>query len=330
MAEKTKISWSDATLNWWRGCTKVSPACDFCYAETWENRWGKVKWGVGQPRLKAKNIISKVRRLEKLALAKLARGEGAFFCFSNSLGDIFDNEVPIEWLAEAFAAMRQAPHVTFLLLTKRPQNIAKRSAAAGGLPPNAAIGCTVVNQKEADRDVPHLLIAAAATLAIFTFLSIEPMLGPVDIRWALSSNLLEVGAGLQRRGHFSPGLERLRALGWVITGGESGAYARPAMQSWFMSLRDQCVEAGVAFQHKQNGEWKDIGTAVVERADIERWAKANRPALVDCGRNRKIAIGNETLVGDHSVIYERIGKDAAGRLLGGQEWNQRPDVRMAA
>lgn len=261
MAETTNISWCDATLNFWVGCTKVSTgpkgACEHCYAETWANRWPRYRgtWGSGAPRVQFKHLLAKAMELERRAIAKAAAGGGAFFCFSNSLSDIFDKEVPIEWLAEAFAIMRLTPHVTYLLLTKRPQNIVKRAEAAGGLPANAAIGCTAVTQAEADRDLPWLLAALAKLGAAFAFVSMEPLRELVDISWALSRNPLDLAAGFLKRGMFSPGLETLRRIGWVICGFESGAQAAPPDPRWARSLRDQCAVAGVPFEFKQWGAW---------------------------------------------------------------------------
>lgn len=313
MAEHTNISWADATLNFWIGCTEVSVgekgACTNCYARTWANRFPRTRgsWGAGAPRVKTVGWVSKLKELERLAIAKLARGEGAFFCFSNSLSDIFDNEVPIEWLAEAFAGMREhAPHVTFLLLTKRPQNIVKRAEAAGGLPPNAAIGCTVVTQKEADRDLPWLLAALASLGAPFAFVSMEPLMEVVDIAWALSRNPLELASGFLRRGMFSPGLETLRGLGWVITGGESGAHARITPLEATQGLRDQCAAAGVPFEHKQNGEW------------IEQ---NQRSTSIGFGATLKTQVAFKEVGGNR---YERVGKDIAGRLLDGVTHDARP------
>lgn len=252
MAEITSISWADATLNFWIGCTKVSPACDHCYAEQWGKRFG-VKWGVGELRRLTVGWIRKVRALERRALAKLAAGEGAFFCFSNSLSDFFDKEVPAEVRRAAFDAMREAPHVTFLLLTKRPgliYRLTKEAADAApgwkGFPDNAAIGCTIIDQDEADRELPRLKMAMKLVIPAFSFVSMEPLLAGVDLTEHL------------RQGF----------LGWVITGGESGAHARPSNPAWFRALRDQCEAAGVPFHFKQWGEWQPYMAQVPTNANL--------------------------------------------------------------
>lgn len=293
MAETTGISWAHATLNFWIGCTKIGKACDFCYAEDWGKRFG-VAWGPKQPRRRTAHILAKIKKLERLAIAS---GK-PFYCFSNSLSDIFDREVPIEWLREAFDAMRLAPHVTFLLLTKRPQLIQKRSEEAGGLPRNCMIGCTIVTQKEADRDLPHLIIAMAA-LGVRGFVSMEPLLEGVDIRWALG-HLLMLAGGLLERGHFSPGLETLRRLSWVITGGESGRRARPTDPASFRSLRDQCAESNTPYHHKQNGEWSTREQMILAHG----YAEAGPEEF-------------STFDAIPGIEFERWGKKASGRLLDG-------------
>jgi protein gp37 len=112
--------------------------------------------------------------------------------------------------------------------------------------PNVWLGVSVEDQTRADERIPDLL----ATPAAIRFLSCEPLLGPVDVAWALG-HPIEIAAGFLRRGHFSPGLETLRRLDWAIVGGESGPGHRLMDADWARSLRDQCAEAGVAFFMKQ-------------------------------------------------------------------------------
>lgn len=225
MGEHTNISWCDATLNFWIGCTEVSPACDFCYARTWGHRFG-VEWGVGAERRITVNWLEKARAIERRA-AELGRPP---LVFSNSLSDIFDKEVPIDLLAAAFDVMRATPGNIYLLLTKRIGIAAERAAAAGGFPRNAAIGATFCNQPEWDRDGHKLREARDAMGALFAFASFEPALGPI-----------------RRNGGWWPD--------WAIWGGESGVHARPAHPDWARGVRDDSAEAGSAFQLKQWGEW---------------------------------------------------------------------------
>lgn len=262
------IEWTDATWSPWWGCTKVSVgdkgACEFCYAEKMAHRFG-VGWGPHAPR----KLMSPAHWLEPARWNRKAEREGNAretrpFVFP-SMCDPFDNVVDPEWRRWFFARMRTTPALVWLLLTKRPQNIQRMSEAAGGLPDNAALGCTIVTQAEAARDVPHLL---AAETNMFRFVSVEPMLGPVDLTClAVSFNLHEYASdGEDWRDAelnalagniFVPlkGIDQIHRggtrLDWVICGGESGPKARPSDTAWFESLMAQCQAAGVPFFMKQ-------------------------------------------------------------------------------
>jgi protein gp37 len=169
--------------------------------------------------------------------------------FCASLADVFDNQVPAEWRRDLWLLISATPHLDWLLLTKRPQNITKmlpRMASVPGLMwpwPNVWLGTTVENQEEADRRIQHLLAVPAAR----RFLSCEPLLGPVDLRGWLYH------FGTERTGGVRPRSD----LHWVICGGESGPGARPMHPDWARSLRDQCKAAGVAFFMKQMGGVRD-------------------------------------------------------------------------
>ena len=115
MAEKTKIEWADATVNHWAGCTKVSPACDNCYAQRMAGRLWKVQWGAGQPR---RQFVSAREMLEALD-RKAQRIGKRLRVFHNSLSDMFDKEVPDGWSMDAFKAMADTPNLQHLVLTKR-------------------------------------------------------------------------------------------------------------------------------------------------------------------------------------------------------------------
>lgn len=233
MAENSAISWTRHTWNPWMGCTKVSPACDGCYAEAMmDKRMGKVKWG-NAPRVRTgAHTWNDPFRWQRQA----ERDGDRPFVFCASLADIFDNQVDPQWRADAFEVMRQTPNLVYLLLTKRPQNIVKLSDAAGGLPRNAAVGTTCEDQTRADKNLPALAVAKHELDPIFTFSSHEPLLGEIIV----PANCMP---------------------DWVITGGETdqgGHKARPTKPDWFRSLRDQAAAAGVAFHHKQNGEWVSV------------------------------------------------------------------------
>ncbi|MDX2277670.1 MAG: phage Gp37/Gp68 family protein [Hyphomonadaceae bacterium] len=228
MVQHSAISWTDHTFNPWIGCTKVSPACDRCYAEAWAKRYGRAQWG-DAPRQRT----SPATWRQPL---KWNRETPGAFVFCASLADIFDNQVDPSWRADAFTVMRATPRLQWLLLTKRIANAVKLSEQAGGLPRNAALGATVVTQAEADRDAPKLIAAKQALGARFAFLSIEPMLERISLDQAIRA----------------PGFDGL-LIDWVIVGGESGARARPIHSNWVRALRDECNAAGVPFHFKQWG-----------------------------------------------------------------------------
>lgn len=249
MAE-TSIAWADYTFNPWIGCTKVSPACDHCYAEAQNNfyKWNADGWGPHAPRRRT----SAANWRKPLAWDRKAAAEGVrrrVFCAS--LADVFDNHRSIEprWRTDLLECIRAAPNLDWLLLTKRPQNIAKmmhECGAADGLP-NLWLGTTVENQEEANRRIPHLLAAPAAK----RFLSVEPLLERVDFGCVQGNGLgaIDVLRPIDRR-HQSPTLY-LPALDWIIVGGESGPHVRPMDLEWARAIRDQCKAAGTAFFFKQ-------------------------------------------------------------------------------
>lgn len=215
------------------GCTKVSAACDGCYAEAlMDKRYGKVQWG-NHPRIRTGTHTWN----DPLRWQRRAEKDGSRpFVFCASLADIFDNQVDPAWRADAFDVMRRTPRLVYLLLTKRPQLIVKLSDAAGGLPDNAALGTTVEDQKRADINLPALRVAQIELNPLFTFGSFEPLLGPIIIPPAYMPD-------------------------WVITGGETdqGSHmARPTHPNWTRGLRDQAQAAGKVYHHKQNGEYLDF------------------------------------------------------------------------
>jgi protein gp37 len=337
VGENTKISWCDHTFNPWVGCTKVSPACDGCYAEhMMATRLGRVAWGAPGQGTGTRERTSSANWAKPLAWDRKAARDGTRpFVFCASLADVFDNAAPAAWRRDLFDLIRATPHLTWLLLTKRPQNIAKlfsetitpelrKAWSVPALlgksfwPPNAAIGCTVVTQAEADRDVQHLLHVRAALNPAFAFLSMEPLLGPVDLT----------------RIRPRPGDEfsalRPSYIDWVITGGETdqGAHkARPSHPAWFRSLRDQCAEAGVPFHHKQNGEWapdpeldRDFlsSNVGVPMGSVERLQSSTNSYAVAWERL------DDDGVHARGVQLKRVGKRAAGHLLAGVAHDARP------
>ena len=322
MSEQTAISWCESTFNPWIGCTKVSPACDHCYAERlMDQRWHRVRWGAGQQRQRTGASTWQTPLYWNSKHQEFERTYGRrrrVFCAS--LADVFDNEVPPEWQAELFDLIHTTPNLDWLLLTKRIGNAAAmlRDSAPwdpSKPPANVWLGATICNQEEADRDIPKLLAVPARV----RFLSIEPMLGPVDltaIRVPLAGESYTEGNVLAHKDSLNLGAPRA-AIDWVICGGESGPQARPMHPDWVRSLRDQCAAAGVPFHFKQWGEWCPRGPESLGYSSVDG---VPRFRMTDAGENGQ-DIGSN---GGDDVWMNRAGIKAAGRLLDGAEHNGFP------
>lgn len=254
MAENSGIEWTTHTFNPWAGCTKVSPACDHCYAESWAKRSGHVEWGPKGNRRRTKTWGNPVKWNRQAG----ETGERPrVFCAS--LADVFDNHRSIlpEWRRDLWRLIRETPNLDWLLLTKRPQNIEKMLPDdwSDGYP-NVWLGTTVENQTEADRRIPHLL----SVPAVIHFLSMEPLLGPVDIGIGLGCTCDSEERCFGTCPYYRSGVNP-RQLSWVIVGGESGHQHRPTDPDWFRGLRDQCSAAGVPFLFKQ---WSGATTRAIK------------------------------------------------------------------
>lgn len=240
MAENSKIEWCDHTFNPWVGCTKISPACDHCYAESWAKRTGQAALWTGERRRTGDANWRQPLKWDRDAMQAGVRRK----VLCASLADVFDNQVPDEWRRDLWAWIKATPHLDWLLLTKRPQNITRmlpKSWEEGWS--NVWLGTTAENQAEADRRIPHLLRVPARV----RFLSCEPLLEAVSFRWA---KWLDCRAVIERDGRVGH-LDGLRGIHWVICGGESGHGARLMNPDWARSMRDQCDEAAVPFFMKQ-------------------------------------------------------------------------------
>ena len=286
MAADSKIEWCDATFNPWVGCTKISTACDHCYAESWAKRTGGAHlWQGERRRTTASNWQQPVKWNRDAERAGIRR---RVFCAS--LADVFDNQVPDAWRRDLWHLVSRTPHLDWQLLTKRPQNIAMMlpdesigAPAWGNGWPNVWLGTTVANQEEAVRNIPHLLAISAAK----RFLSCEPLLGPLNLRavdidgwteadalrpstwretWEADWSPAATGMPLhecirdfvEEGGQYPPNNIRPHGIDWVIVGGESGPGARPMHPDWARSLRDQCHAASVSFFMKQMTKKSEI------------------------------------------------------------------------
>jgi protein gp37 len=347
MAENSGIEWTDHSFAPWFGCTKISPACDGCYAEAMmDGRWGKAKWGAREPRVRAaESTWKQVRTWDRRA----ARDGTKPFVFCSHLSDVFDNAVPAEWRRDLFDLMRETPNLIYLVLTKRPINIARMSAAAGGLPANVAIGTTAEDQKRANTHVMDLLEASvqlwrAGTKPLFRFVSVEPMLGPVDLTNLADSEDAEyrtdalIGQVWIKAGtNEFPGTGCIRGdrdyvslchdINWVIVGGETDQgdhKARPMNPEWVRSLRDQCAESNIPFFFKQWGQWgpgENIGPATGAQTGAFFYSDGT------WSETRFSLEAIEGLHIDDEPDVWRARKKATGRMLDGVIHGQRPELK---
>lgn len=301
----TRIEWADRVWNPVTGCSKCSDACDNCYAERMSKR---LAGRCGYPTLDPFKVTWHQDRLfEPISWNKPSR---VFVC---SMADLFHSDVRDDKLLCIFTVIALSPKQTFLLLTKRPERAheflclenlqdsiievagsrfgvdgANRVRAAfkdGNALPNVWLGATIWDQASADRSVPILLSTPAAK----RFVSIEPMLGPVDLR---------DGLGLM----CAPG-----DIDWVICGGETGPGARPMHPDWPRSLRDQCQAAQVPFFFKQ---WGEFGPSELRTSQ----------GATDHTNGRYHPIADPTCKG----LVVRLGTRKAGRVLDGRTWEEVP------
>jgi protein gp37 len=219
MSDNSKIEWTDATWNPVRGCSKISPGCTNCYAETFAERFRSVP---GHPYEHGFDL-----RLVPEKIGEPFRWSDQRMVFVNSMSDLFHPEVPDEYIAAVARVMEKANWHTYQILTKRPERMAillQTSLREVARAPHIWWGVSVENRKHG---LPRIDVLRSTPVTV-RFLSVEPLLqdlGKVDFR----------------------------QIDWVIVGGESGPGARPIKAEWVRSLRDQCENAGVAFFFKQWG-----------------------------------------------------------------------------
>ena len=328
MAENTKIEWADHTFNPWEGCQKVGPGCDHCYAETRNARFAggtAINWGPGAPRRRtsASNwaLPKRWNAQSDTFMAQHGRRQRVFCA---SLADVFDNAVPVPWRQDLFDLIRRCENLDFLLLTKRVGNVRGMLAelAHGNDPdlslldmmplPNVWLGATVVNQEEADRDIPKLLAVPAAK----RFLSIEPMLGPMLLPFERMREWNRIALMNQQE-------HAVLRIDWVIVGGESGPGARPMHPDWARSLRDQCQAAGVPFLLKQWGEWAQAAELPVHPEATRLPGNLCRVTRDGVTADHYVAISTDG--GRKRYELRHVGKKAAGRLLDGRTWDEFPN-----
>jgi protein gp37 len=303
----TKIEWcknkdgsQGKTWNPVVGCTHAgSPGCDNCYAREMHNRRHKAYLAskkMPEQYAWSFDIIQLID--ERMCLPLHWRKPKTVFV--NSVSDLFHPEVPNDFIYCVYDVMGMAKQHTFIVCTKRPERIIPALYDSGYLGqgdylPNVYHLCTVENQEWADKRIPELLrLKEYSSGWPVLGISVEPMLGPVDL-----DSYLIVGAD-------RPGSNMRKGLDWVICGGETGPKARPIHPDWARSLRDQCQEAGVPFFFKQWGEYIHESQTPDNMTDYDPeyfYSKEWPPG------------------------FARVGKKAAGRLLDGREWNEMPEAQ---
>jgi protein gp37 len=242
---ETSIEWTELTWNPIVGCSIATPGCSNCYAMRMAARieaMGTARHYDGTTkRVKGRAVWTGKLSLasDDLISAPLRRRRPTTY-FVNSMGDLFHEDCPDEWIDRVFGVMSEANQHTFQVLTKRARRLHDYLSAHRPKPlPNVWLGVSTERQKEADDRIPLLLKAPAAV----RFISAEPLLGPLDIRSYVHDRKERVDARIGRR----------PPLDWVIVGGESGPRARPMDPVWVESLRLQCDGSDAVFFFKQWG-----------------------------------------------------------------------------
>lgn len=249
MSDRSAIEWTDATWNPVTGCSKVSPGCAHCYAETLSLRygWSKLPW---TPDNAAQNVVLHPDRMEQPLRWKLPR-----MVFVNSMSDLFHERVPNTYRRDVWSVMDRARRHTFQVLTKRPELLrawvlANQNVTTPVLP-NVWLGTSIENNRwvhRADdlRDTP----------AAIRFISAEPLLGPLD----------ELD---------------LTGIDWLIVGGESGVGHRPNDAAWVRDLRDRALDQGVAFFFKQwGGRTPRAGGRLLDGRTWDQYPSPSGPRVV--------------------------------------------------
>ena len=321
----TKIEWADETVNPFAGCSKISPGCRNCYALKMAYRlsYNPNPTISNKYRGTTKRIQGEIQWSGKInhdlqCMEKIFDGKKGKKIFVGSMGDIAHPNVNFDLFAKIlgkchsinnhrlhYSGGKKEAH-TFLFLTKRPDRFAalwemyfkaqilkedwddwEHWPTRNDVYKTFWVGTSVEDQEQADKRIPYLISIPAAK----RFVSIEPMLGPVDITqfvWTdINNNIIK---------------SDMNKLDWIICGGESGLNARPLHPGWVRTLRDQCRAAGVPFFFKQQGEWMTTHDAI----------KKGRTFV------KKIAT-NKTHIFEDDIRMVRAGKKHAGRLLDGKE-----------
>ena len=242
MARDSKIEWTDHTFNPWWGCTKVSAACDHCYAETWAKRVGLDVWSARRPR---RTLSDAYWKQPSRWNERARRGGRRARVFCASMADVFEWKKGLSvWRERLWRLIDETPFLDWLLLTKRPHLVRRLAPWDDDWPDNVWLGTTAENQRWVEKRLPHLCENPARV----RFLSCEPLLGRIHLDEWLAKG----------------------AVQWVIAGGESGPGARPTDPAWFHAVRDQCQAHDTPFHFKQWGDWAPLDAATNAQPRIVR------------------------------------------------------------
>ncbi|SMF82941.1 protein gp37 [Tistlia consotensis] len=336
MADRSKIEWTDATWNPVVGCKVHGPGCQRCYAMRLAGTRMKdhpTRRGLTVPS-KSGPIWNGEVRFNEAELVKPLHWRRPRLIFAVAHGDLWYEAVPTAWIDRVMAVAALSPQHVFQFLTKRSERqtayladpetpervwaaagelsdplraLAAQGATWGGDMPwplrNAWIGVSVEDQVRADRRREHL--RAIAKLGWATWVSYEPALGLVD--WS--------------------GWEFIR---WMVSGGESGPDSRPSHPDWHRATWSWCDDNAIAYLFKQWGDWAPVGRFDCDRSAVAAY-RGEILTLVMSGCETKLCFPTlEDEVMGPTLMLERIGKRAAGRLLDGREHNGMPFFRKAA
>ncbi len=267
MSENSKIEWTDNTFNPWWGCQKVGAGCDNCYAEALDKRTGGNHWGAKAERRRtgAANW-NKPLKWQKQAVKEGRRIK----VFCASMADVFDNAVPQEWRNDLWELIEKCPNLDWQLVTKRIGNVQSMVPVNWELnwPSNVWLLSTIVNQYEANRDIPKLLKLKSLYKIEIVGLSMEPLLGAVDLCNIRLLNEVAFTNALEgfKAPHDKPNLSLQYAkLDWVIVGGESGHNKRAFNPDWAREIRDQCLQSNTPFFFKQIDKIQEIPSDLLIR-----------------------------------------------------------------
>jgi len=339
----SKIEWTQETWNPIVGCSKISPGCENCYAEKMAYRLAHAlasndtsdTWsayvdviGIGQKKNGVIQLAPKwsgQTSMVKSAFEKPCHWKKPRMIFVCSMGDLFHESVPFEWIDTVFGVIGMHDHHTYQILTKRPERMVEYFESRGfnekfaeGYP-HVWIGVTAENQEQANKRIPILLDIPAAK----RFVSIEPMLSKIELSDIIESDgshyvnyLTGEQSGVDGEGTYCDW--HPNKIDWVILGGETGHKARPMHLDWVRSVRDQCKEAGVPFFFKQWGEYKEVSLTPEQRI-----------------KEKYIVLGNDgkeyIIAGEHlSPVYmQKVGKKKAGNELDGKAYQEFPKTEQS-